>query len=543
MYRKYLRKQQPLLLSDVNDLPERSFKRLQGSWAHTFREEVFLRINEDHFAILYSQKASRPNIPVNILLGLEILKGGRNWTDEELHEHFSFDLQVRYALGCDRFGEDEFELRTLYNFRRRLAEHMIQTGQNLMVDLFEQITDEQMAKIGLKTDKQRLDSTMLLSNIADLSRLELLIVALQRLWRILSEADQTTYAKVFAPFIKESAGQYTYRLRGREVVWNHIGLVGGVLYQLLSDLAKDYDMSPDYAIVKRFFEENFVVEQEKPRAKANSEITPGCLQSLDDLEATYRIKGNHAYKGYVANLAETCHPDNPVQLIDQVQVAPSQVSDIQLLKDGLQPLKKRTGVNTIVTDGAFVSPEIDVILHEQEIEQIPTSLTGTLPDHKDGRLTFSDFEMTQDRQGEVIAVTCPAGQQAIVQVAVSGKSYQFVFDAATCRECPAFQQRHCPVKPNKNQTYFGMYVPKDRANSAQRRRHFEKHKYEARNLRTAVEATVFQLKYKWVKGRLRVRGLFRVTNNVVGSALHVNLRRIEHYRKGKLRMKQVNSLI
>lgn len=109
MYRKNRRSQQPMLLSDVNDLPERSQKRLMKSWAGTFREEVFLRIDEDRFAGLYSEKASRPNIPVNVLLGLEILKGGRNWTDEEVHEHFSFDLQVRYAVGCDRFGEEEFD--------------------------------------------------------------------------------------------------------------------------------------------------------------------------------------------------------------------------------------------------------------------------------------------------------------------------------------------------------------------------------------------------------------------------------------------------
>src|SRR5512146_1783005 len=147
MYRKNQRTQQPLLLSDVNDLPERSQKRLKESWAGTFREEVFLRIDEDRFAVLYSEKASRPNIPVNVLLGLEILKGGRNWTDEEVHEHFSFDLQVRYAVGCDTFGEDEFELRTLYNFRQRLAEHTLRSGQNLMLGLFEQITDEQMTKI------------------------------------------------------------------------------------------------------------------------------------------------------------------------------------------------------------------------------------------------------------------------------------------------------------------------------------------------------------------------------------------------------------
>jgi len=105
-----------------------------------------------------------------------------------------------------------------------------------------------------------------------------------------------------------------------------------VLYGLLGDLAGGYGEEPLYAVAKRFFEENFVLEAEAVRAKTNAEIGAGCLQSLVDLEASYRKKGNRAYKGYVAHIAETCHPANPVQLIDQVQVAPNQVSDVKLLQ-------------------------------------------------------------------------------------------------------------------------------------------------------------------------------------------------------------------
>ncbi len=538
MYRKNRRAQQPLLLSDVNELPERSQTRLKGSWAGTFRAEVFLQIDEDRFAVLYSEQGSRPNTPVNVLLGLEILKGMRNWTDEELHEHFSFDLQVRYAVGCDRFGEDEFELRTVYNFRRRLAEYTVKTGKNLLMGLFEQVTDEQMAKFGLRTDQQRLDSTMLMSNIADLSRLELLITVIQRLWRILSAADQARWGELFAPYVKESAGQYTYRLKGQEVVWAHIALVGRALQQMLAEMRESYGKEDLYAVAQRFFEENFVVETEGTRAKDNSEITPGCLQSIDDLEATYRKKANQPHKGYVANVAETCHPDNPVQLLDQIQVAPNQTSDIQMLQEGVEALQKRTGVDTMVTDGGYVSPAVDDKLRELGIEQIPTALTGTLPDHKAGRLTLSDFDLQQDIQGEVVAVTCPAGQAASIQTATSGKSYRLSFDAATCRACPLFLTGRCPIEVNPDQSRFSLYVPKDRAHSAQRRRHFERHKEEARNLRTAVEASVFQLKHHWTKGKLRVRGLIRVTATVVFAALSVNLRRIDRYLKGKLRDKR-----
>jgi hypothetical protein len=528
MYRKNPRSSQPLLLSNVNDLPPQLLARLEGSWAATFRSEVFGRINEDSFAVLYSEKVSRPNTPVNVLLGLEILKAGRGWSDEELYEHFTFDLQVRYAVGCDVFGDRDFCLRTLYYFRQRLVEHALRTGENLLATVFNQVTDAQLAQWGIRTDQQRLDSTQVLSNIADLSRLELLLEVLQRLWRLLRPEDQARHATTFAPYIKERAGQYTYRLKGREAVWAHIGQVGCVLHGLLGELRAGYGAEAFYAVAQRFFAENFVLEAAGPRAKGNSEIEAGSLQSLDDLEATYRQKGQRAYKGYVAHLAETCHPDNPVQLIDQVQVAPNRVSDVQLLQEGLPELHQRTGVTTVVTDGAYVSPEVDAVARRLGIEQLSTGLTGTLPDHSAGRLAFSDFALTLDAEGEVTQVTCPAGHPGRSR-ASGDQTYRWDFAPEVCGACPLAAQ--CPVKPNRTQTACAVSVPKDRARSAQRRRLFEQHKARARNLRTAVEATMFQLKHRWVRGKVRVRGQVRVTMTVLCTALAVNARRLARYRR------------
>ena len=41
--------------------------------------------------------------------------------------HCDFDIQVRYALGYRNLGEGHFDLRTLYNFRQRLARYMAET--------------------------------------------------------------------------------------------------------------------------------------------------------------------------------------------------------------------------------------------------------------------------------------------------------------------------------------------------------------------------------------------------------------------------------
>ena len=140
-------------------------QRLEASWAGTFYREIFCRVDETLFAVLYSDQPSRPNAAVNVLVCAEILKAGFGWSDEELWDHLQFNLQVRYALGLWDMSTMPFELRTLYNFRRRLSQHMQESGENLLEHAFVQVTDEQLASLKLKTGHQRMDSVMLSSNI------------------------------------------------------------------------------------------------------------------------------------------------------------------------------------------------------------------------------------------------------------------------------------------------------------------------------------------------------------------------------------------
>ena len=117
MFKKNNTYLQPLLIRNINDLAPKQRLGLEQSWAGSFYQEFFCRINEEAFAGLYADEPSRPNIPVNVLVGQETLKSGIGWSDEEMYDHFLYDLQERYAVGYHQFGADEFELGSLYNFR------------------------------------------------------------------------------------------------------------------------------------------------------------------------------------------------------------------------------------------------------------------------------------------------------------------------------------------------------------------------------------------------------------------------------------------
>ena len=49
------------MFSSIDSLPEKIRKRLEASWAGTFYDQVFVRIDESRFAGLYSDEPSRPN--------------------------------------------------------------------------------------------------------------------------------------------------------------------------------------------------------------------------------------------------------------------------------------------------------------------------------------------------------------------------------------------------------------------------------------------------------------------------------------------------
>ena len=539
MFKKNKKHQQPALISAASELPEKQRKRLENSWAGTFYDEFFSRIDEEIFAVLYSEKGSRPNVPVNVLVGLEVLKSGNGWSDEELYENYCYNLQVRYALGYDRLGDGDFEIRTLYYFRERLSRYNAENGINLLEKAFEAITDVQIMKLKVRTGMQRMDSTQIASNIVSASRLQLLVEAVQRVERILNEADKVRLGETLAAYTQDSAGHYTYRVKGKEAVQEHLQKIGQTIHALLLELKSDYGLDAAYQVLERIFSENYDLVESSPRPKENSEITSGCLQSVDDLEATYRTKGAGHYKGYVANVSETCDPANKLQLITKVQVAPNNVDDAQLLAEALPDLKKRTGVDTMITDGGYGGTVSDAALQEQNVKLIQTAIRGPQPNP--GKFHLADFDLSADEEGHPAALTCPQRQTVSLTSTRTG-GWQARFDQGVCATCPFQQAGRCPTHPQKRDPrYLLAFTPKQIV-SAKRRKQYLAHKGDGHNLRSAVEATMRSLKHPFPAGKLPVRGRFRMTCMAIASAATTNVRRIQRYLAAKIKAGRAENL-
>ena len=150
-----------------------------------------------------------------------------------------------------------------------------------------------------------------------------------------------------------------------------------------------------------------------------------------------------------------------------------------------------------------------------------TALRGGKP-NPDG-LSLVDFHFETGPEGEPVAATCPAGQRFAMESGRVAGRFIGRPDADICQACPLLDR--CPVRPRSGRVTPALYLSQ-RDVRVVRKRQAIAAMAGAGNPRAAVEATIRAVKHPLGRGRLRVRGLFRVACQMIGSAMMVNLRRI-----------------
>jgi hypothetical protein len=522
MFRKNSASKQQSFFDLQHQLPRHTLARLQHSWAHSFRHEIFDRIDEEKARGLYSVIESRPNVPINILVGAEILKAGWGWTDKEMMSALEFDLQTRYALGLDDLSQEVYTSRTVYNFRRRVRDYQTETGINLFAAIFHDITEVHLDKFSVQVGWQRMDSTQLLSNLAQLNRLELCLSTLQKGVKALPPEVQAEWQKAHPQYLDKKPQNISYHLKKEEVA-THLPLVGQLLLDLHTTLQQHEADVTVLALVKRLLTEQFHLEEAAPISlKATTELTGGQLQSPHDPEATYRYKHDQGHVGYVANLSETCDPDNKVQLVTSVQVAANNTDDGVLLAEAVADWQARgLEVTRITTDGGY-NGEVAAAACGECIQLCPTTVRGG--NSASDKFGWEAYETTFSPEGKPEQITCPNGQTVSLQQSKKAHWHFAEFAPEQCATCPFFKKQ-CRVEPRVKKppvlrvTFRSLQVARLRKNLPQNNA----------AVRANVESTVHAFKAPLARSKLRTRGLFRAQCFAYASALMVNLRRVHAY--------------
>ncbi|MBT4513277.1 MAG: hypothetical protein HOC20_13845 [Chloroflexi bacterium] len=525
MFRENHRHEQTSFFNTVDQLPRGVKKMMEKSWAPSFRELVFKKIDERRYEVLYSEVDSRPNFPVNILVGLEIIKGMFDYTDEELLEQFHFNLLTAYAVGLENLGEVTLAERTIYYNRKRLLDYEAETGCNLLEEEFLEITDDALKRLGIDAETQRMDSSFVGSLIKQMSRLELLVKVLQNFYYDLRKEDQERWQSLASKYVETEAEHITYHVRSSEI-GNHLKRVGTLLFELHQAYAGDEAISAlnSYQHIGRVLLEQFdiVEEEEKTQieAKPSKEISARSLQNPADDTATFRRKSGGNHKGHMFNVTETCAPENPVQLLTDICVEQNVTSDDKFLAERLPQIKERTGVTEMITDANYTGEDSERVCKEEKVAIIPTEVKGRK--ESEDKLSLTEFRFDGNS-----VVSCPEGHSPYEQIDKPEDGRHIAhFATQVCGNCPCIKE--CPVRGGKR--FYSLPFTDRQVLLAQRRQQLSKEEYRRKcRLRPAIEGTISQFKRKMHNGKLRVRGLARVRNSIILMAIGINFGRIWTY--------------
>lgn len=364
------------------------YNRLRRSFGYFFFTKIFVGLDESIFSVLYSTKHSAPNSPVNRLLSALLLLHRYNWSYNELMNQLSYNIEIRLALGLSDLESLPFSRRTLFLFKARLSDYEAATKINLLQVFFDSLTKKQLEELGIRECIQRGDSVQLQSNIRRYGRVGLLVEVLRRLYKVLSKADQQLYASLFKPYLK-GGESYVYELKSGELA-KELTTLGLVYYHLATTLKEVYGSTLTFGIFKRVYGEHFdLLEHPKEGAngekigikvKSSQDLGSDCLQSPDDLEATYRKKREEEYQGYIGVGVETCHPANEINLVTKLVVAKNNEDDGKVLAKELDELKEQTPtLNELHLDGGFGCELLDKKAGEHDIMIVQTAIRGRPP--------------------------------------------------------------------------------------------------------------------------------------------------------------------
>ncbi len=380
MFKRNLAYQQQELFGFESTLTKKQITYLKESTEFTFFKEIFHRIDENSFSCIYSSNKSRPNAPINQLVGALILKHLNDWTYAELFKSLTFNSLTRYAIGINDPSVDIFSEATIFNFQNRVIKHYEETGIDLINQVFDKLTIGQLEQFKINTTIQRGDSFLVGSKVIDYSRLRLFIEVVKRLGRVLEGEIKNKFCAIINQYEGQTAGQFVFQITKQELPNEHKKIAAKYfeLNQLIAGIQKE---SIEIENFKRVYEEYFTFENGAIKLKSSSESKSDNLRSPDDPEATFSAKYGGSHIGYTAHLSETSNPENKINLITDIVVVKNNVSDNKILEERIPILIKKTpSLSEYFVDGAYASEEIDLLNREYGITQYQTGVKGRKSD-------------------------------------------------------------------------------------------------------------------------------------------------------------------
>lgn len=497
--------------------------KLSKSIWNTIRTEVFEKVDESKFGVLYPSHTGRPNSPINEIITLLIIKELFDWSYRELESHMPMHIGVMYASGVN-YGQSSVSLRTLTYFVQSLREYHDESGIDLFNQEFNRLVGNQIEEYKVNTKIARVDSTQIATNVCAYNRLQLVIESIKRLNRVVGDQEKDYLMMLCPHYIKYEADNYVSLLKPSSIL-DEFSRLGQCCYSIIKEFGDKYADLYEWQMFVRIFREQFVVEDDdkdepKISKKSSDDKKSDDVRAIDDPEATLRHKSGVNHLGFVGNAIETSDPVAELNLIADVSLCTNNTSDGQMLHDALDYLvsDRLTELEELHFDGGYGGPIVDGKLDQYSINVVQTGIKGVR----------CDASMSVEKSDHSYFITCIQGQR--VQGVKLKKSYQATFDKAICGVCP--NRASCPVQRLKQSGNYVYYLRDSDLLKRLRLSYISTIPEERRTLRSGIEATMRQFKCHTKAGKTRLRGLFRHKLWFTMLALAINIRRINNYTTG-----------
>ena len=514
--------QQISMFDSTFSLTERERKALDRSWARVFADDVFPQIDENRFSVLYSDKASRPNAPVNVIVGALIIKELFGISDDEVVDNLMLDPRYQLALHTTSFQEQPLSDKSLSRFRIRCYDYEKTHGIDLYHDCVKGLAEASARMMNIDKRIRRMDSLMVEANIRKLSRMELLYTCISKLVKYLHKNGREELIGHMAHYYDpDDFNRVIYHCSDVDASERFDVLLSDADL-LLERCGHTFEDATEYQLFVRCLSEQTIVEDGKRRlrTKDDESMGSGILQNPSDPDATFRTKAGKEHRGYAANVEESVGKNG--SLVTDYQFDSNTRSDSAFLDEHLNAIGEQKEETVVIADGAYSGAENTKAAAAKNIKLVTTDLTG-----KDVDPIFGDFKFNED--GTKV-LSCPVGNvpksnwynRQTGQVNIS-------FPREACAGCP-FQQ-NCHPKIFKRVSKLTVSVNMKNRAITQKKMQTEEFKQYAR-LRNGVETIPSLLKNRYRVNKMNTRGKIRCKFFFGCKIAALNFRKLFCFQKG-----------
>jgi len=498
--------QKSLLGADImlNGLPE------PGGYIKVCQDIIFPGIKDTDFEDMYKD-GGRPPVSPRLLMCVTILQFLERLPDRQTIQNLIYRLDWKVALELE-LEYPGFSYQLLSVWRQRVVEH--DRAKRVFDGIIEELKDRGLIK---KNGKQRIDSTHVLAEIKELTRVELMTETLR-----LAVIDLRNMGLNFPNAIDEIISTYEtginlYQLgsKEREKILKEAGQNMLKLQEYINKKIPSQKRTKNINTLETVFEQNFTVN-ESGRETELIKVSTGKdhICSPHDTEARYGSK--HKNIGYKAQIVETAERDKTNFIIDVEEEDNEETDHGKLMPAVNRVGEKDLKPKRVYTDQGYVDGDT---LSESSADGI--EVYGPIDDGNKALRDEFNYDEAKDKY------ICPAGKISQRKYEDTNGSTIYQFSFRDCKSCPLKEKcRPKVTKKGKDGRFIRVDANHEHIEAQRELMKTESFKEEMKN-RNAIEGTISGMKRGFNFFRCRYRGKKKFRLQLFFTAIAFNIKRLD----------------